>query len=212
MNLNPFAKTDPQPQDPTQTQPTIPDNAAAATPSTPSHTEEQKRHFYDNLPASEKNNKSYAEWAREAYNEQYEKWMPWLEDQYLKWFGGGDNKASYVAKDSLSQTKITNIDQVNQLQDDANNLVANQLGEKGFLAPVGNLLSKEGFNRAERGGKDESGSYTGAVTDSVVEGGKGVSEGVQAGVGSLGSLGSSIGGAFSGSGGGAGGERKDGSE
>jgi hypothetical protein len=24
--------------------------------------------------------------------------MPWLEEQYLKWFGKGDNKASYATK------------------------------------------------------------------------------------------------------------------
>jgi hypothetical protein len=35
---------------------------------------------------------------KEAYHDQYEKWMPWLEEQYLKWFGKGDNKASYVTK------------------------------------------------------------------------------------------------------------------
>ena len=41
---------------------------------------------------------SYAEWAKSVYNEKYEQWMPWIEDQYLKWFGKGDNKASYVTR------------------------------------------------------------------------------------------------------------------
>jgi hypothetical protein len=41
---------------------------------------------------------TYSEWARETYDEQYEKWMPWIEDQYLRWFGKGDNKASYTTK------------------------------------------------------------------------------------------------------------------
>jgi hypothetical protein len=36
------------------------------------------------------------EWAKQTYNTQYEKWVPWLEDKYLAWFG--ENKSSYVAK------------------------------------------------------------------------------------------------------------------
>lgn len=44
---------------------------------------------------------TYAEWAKHTYNDQYEKWMPWIEDQYLKWFGKGDNKASYATKGKL---------------------------------------------------------------------------------------------------------------
>ena len=35
--------------------------------------------------------------AGQVYNSQYERWMPWIEDQYLSWFGK-DNKASYAAK------------------------------------------------------------------------------------------------------------------
>ncbi|KAL4868089.1 hypothetical protein BDV12DRAFT_170335 [Aspergillus spectabilis] len=178
-----------------RTQPQVPDNAG---PSTPSHTEEQKRHFYENLPAEEKDKQSYAEWAKEAYQEQYEKWMPWLEDQYLKWFGKGDNKASYVAKDNLSKTKITGNDQVNQLQDDTNNLIGNQLGENGFLAPVGNLASKEGINRAERGGKDENVSHVGplgGVTDPIVQWGQNAGSSVSSGVQSVGK---SVGGVFGG--------------
>ena len=61
------------------------------------HTEEQKKHLYNNLSDEEKSKQSYTEWAYEAYGNQYEKWMPWIEDQYLKWFGK-DNKASYIAK------------------------------------------------------------------------------------------------------------------
>lgn len=92
--------------------------------------------------------------------------------------------------DTLSQTKVTGSDKVDQIQDDTNNLVGNQLGDKGLLAPVGNLTSKEGVNRTERGGKDESGSYAGAlsgVTDQVVEGGKGVASTVQSGAQNVGS-------------------------
>ncbi|KAL2837958.1 hypothetical protein BJY01DRAFT_220362 [Aspergillus pseudoustus] len=201
--LNPFGAGSQSQTQPTETQPDQPqpqDAAkAAAGPSTPSHTEEQKRHFYDNLPESEKKEKSYTEWVREAYNEQYEKWMPWLEDQYLKWFGKGDNKASYVTKDTLSKTKITGVDKIDQLQDDVHNLVGNQVGEKGLLSPVGNFASKEGVNRAERRGKDEEGSYGGSalggITDPVVNAGKGVGQGVSSGAQAVGnSVGSMFGG------------------
>ncbi|KNG90601.1 hypothetical protein ANOM_001309 [Aspergillus nomiae NRRL 13137] len=102
---------------------------------------------------------SYYDWLREQYNIQYEKWYPWIEDQYLKWFGKGDNKASYVTKDTLSKSKVTGIKQVDQLQDDVHDLVGNQLGDNGLLSPVGKIVSKEGINRAERKGKDEDGRY-----------------------------------------------------
>ena len=41
--------------------------------------------------------KTYRESAGEYYNQKYETWMPWIEDQYLKWFTK-DNKASYATK------------------------------------------------------------------------------------------------------------------
>ncbi|KAE8372503.1 hypothetical protein BDV26DRAFT_274076 [Aspergillus bertholletiae] len=102
---------------------------------------------------------SYYDWLREGYNAQYEKWFPWIEDQYLKWFGKGDNKASYVTKDTLNKSKVTGLKQIDQLQDDMHNLVGNQLGDNGLLSPVGKMISKEGINRAERRGKDEEGRY-----------------------------------------------------
>lgn len=37
------------------------------------------------------------EWTKKTYNEQYEKWVPWVEDLYLRWFTK-DNKASYSTK------------------------------------------------------------------------------------------------------------------
>lgn len=37
------------------------------------------------------------EWAKQTYNQQYESWVPWLEDFYLRWFTK-DNKASYTTK------------------------------------------------------------------------------------------------------------------
>jgi hypothetical protein len=179
------------------------------------HTDEQKRRFYDNLTEEQKEKQTFSEWVKEAYNDQYEKWMPWLEEQYLKWFGKGDNKASYATKgkkcpflnhlgslyswtsdrltcarlDTLSKSKVTGIKQVDQVQDDVNNLVGNQLGENGFLAPVGNMISKEGINRAERNGKDEDGSYggpLGGVTDPVVDRAKGAGQSVTSGAQTVG--------------------------
>ncbi len=47
--------------------------------------------------SEEDQKKTYMEWAREKYNEQYENWMPWIEDHFLKWFTK-DNKASYATK------------------------------------------------------------------------------------------------------------------
>lgn len=37
------------------------------------------------------------DWTKQTYNSQYEKWVPWAEDIYLRWFTN-DNKASYTAK------------------------------------------------------------------------------------------------------------------
>ncbi|KAJ5935075.1 hypothetical protein N7466_004622 [Penicillium verhagenii] len=141
-----------------------------------------KQPFPSDADMTPQEKQSYSEWLKEAYNNGYERWMPWLEDQYLKWFGKGDNKASYAAKDSLSKTKITGVDQVDQLQDDVNNLVGNQIGNKGLLSPAGKFASKEGVNRAERNGKDEDGSYGGSTastfTDAGAKGIKGVGSGV----------------------------------
>ncbi|KAF3192655.1 hypothetical protein TWF788_000264 [Orbilia oligospora] len=109
---------------------------------------------------------------KQYYNTQYERWVPWLEDQYLYYFGK-DNKASYVTKQQLDKSKVTGIKQVDKLQDDVHNLVAGQVGKDGLLQPVGDLVSKQGVNRAERGGKDDDGSYggpLGGVTDPLVDG------------------------------------------
>ncbi|KAJ6263081.1 hypothetical protein Dda_1640 [Drechslerella dactyloides] len=111
---------------------------------------------------------------RQFYNRQYEKWVPWLEDQYLYYFGR-DNKASYVTKQQLDKSKVTGVRQADKLQDDVHGLVAGQVGKDGLLQPVGDMTSKHAVNRAERGGKDESGSYggpLGGVTDPVVDGAK----------------------------------------
>ena len=65
--------------------------------SKPEHTEAQKRQMYDSLPEEQKKKQTYTEWLYDVYAKQYENWMPWIEDQYLKWFGK-DNKASYATK------------------------------------------------------------------------------------------------------------------
>ncbi|KAF3916416.1 hypothetical protein ABW21_db0207803 [Orbilia brochopaga] len=129
--------------------------------------------------------------AKQFYNRQYEKWVPWLEDQYL-YYSGKDNKASYVTKQQLDKTKVTGVKQADKLQDDVHGLATGQVGKDGLLEPVGDLASKQGINRAERGGKDESGSYggpLGGATDPVVEGAKSgagaVSGGVQSGAGAV---------------------------
>ncbi|KAL8680334.1 MAG: hypothetical protein Q9186_003455 [Xanthomendoza sp. 1 TL-2023] len=159
------------------------------TPIIMSHpSEDQKKAMYEGLSDDQKQKQTYTEWVKDAYANQYENWMPWIEDKYLAWFGT-DNKASYATKDTLDKTKITGISQVDKLQDGVNNLVGDQVGKDGLLAPVGNMASKEGINRAERGGKDEQGSYGGPVgqyTDSAVNSAKGAGEGLVGGAQSAG--------------------------
>ncbi|KAF4963020.1 hypothetical protein FSARC_8930 [Fusarium sarcochroum] len=123
------------------------------------------------------------EWAKSTYNNQYEVWVPWLEDVYLRLFTK-DNKASYATKQELDKTKVTGIEQVDNLQDGVNNLVGGQVGQGGLLQPAGDIASKEGATRAERQGRDENGGYVnkdapGAsalnnTASAVVDGGKGV--------------------------------------
>ena len=84
-----------------------------------------------------------------------------------------------VQPDQLNKTKVTGVDQVDNLQDGVNNLAAGQIGQGGLLQPVGDHLSKEGINRAERGGKDDSGSYAGAMGSSAQAGASKVTEGAK---------------------------------
>lgn len=87
----------------------------------------------------------------------------------------GELSLTEETADTLNKSKVTGISQVDQLQDDVHNLVGNQFGENGLAAPIGNLASKEGINRAERNGKDEKGSYggpTAGYTDSMINGAK----------------------------------------
>jgi hypothetical protein len=92
--------------------------------------------------------------------------------------------------EQLNKTKVTGIKQVDQIQDDVNNLVGNQVGTNGLLAPVGNMISKEGVNRAERGGKDDKGTYGGPVagySDPVLEKGQAAGKSVAGGAQKVGS-------------------------
>jgi hypothetical protein len=156
--------------------------------------------------------KTYKEAAGEYYNQKYETWMPWIEDQYLKWFTK-DNKASYATKrsssllhiprlspsihptsssphpltpsqENLDKTKVTGVSQVDNLQDGVNGLVSGQVGKGGLAQPIGDAFSKEGINRAERGGKDDSGK---PIEGQGPLGGYGQSaaEGVKGSVGSV---------------------------
>jgi len=112
--------------------------------------------------ANRPSKQTYTEWAQAKYGEQYEAWWPWVEDNILKYFTK-DNKASYATRDALNRTKVTGIKQADTLQDGVHNLVAGQVGQGGLLEPVGDLLSSQGVNRAERHGKDEHGGYLPAV-------------------------------------------------
>lgn len=151
--------------------------------------EEQKKKAFDSLPEDQKKGMSYTEWIKQGYHKQYENWMPWIEDLYLRWFTN-DNKASYATKDTLDKSKVTGVEQVDTLQDGVNNLVSQQVGKGGLLQPAGDMASKEGINRAERGGKDDKGSYGGAassVTDPMVNNAKAAGEGAASGAQGLGS-------------------------
>lgn len=93
--------------------------------------------------------------------------------------------------DQLNKTKVTGVDQVDNLQDGVNNLVGGQVGQGGLAQPLGDYASKEGVNRAERGGKDDKGSYdgpAGGMTDSVASGASKVTDGAKSAGGYMGSF------------------------
>lgn len=98
--------------------------------------------------------------------------------------------------ENLDKTKVTGVSQVDQLQDGVNGLVSGQVGKGGLAQPIGDMVSKEGLNRAERGGKDENGKpleaqgplggYGQSAADGVKSGAGSVGEGVKSGAGSVG--------------------------
>jgi len=120
------------------------------------------------------------EWSKKTYNEQYEKWVPWVEDLYLRYFTK-DNKTSYATRDTLDKTKVTGIEQVDTLQDGVHNLVTGQVGQGGIGQPIGDMMSREGINRTERGGKDNKGGYLPEAGGPVSKGGDAVIGGVSQG-------------------------------
>lgn len=65
-----------------------------------------------------------------------------------------------------------------------NHLAGGQIGKCGLLQPVGDMASKEGVNRMERGGKDDKGSYGGAAggyTDPMINKSKDAEQSIQSG-------------------------------
>lgn len=81
---------------------------------------------------------------------------------------------------------MTGVSQVDNLQDGVNNLVSGQVGQGGLAQPIGDAFSKEGINRAERGGKDEHGNPI--ESQGPLGGyGQGAVDGVKGGAGAVGS-------------------------
>jgi len=100
-------------------------------------------------------------------------------------------KLTTPTTENLDKSKITGISQVDQLQDSVNGLVSGQVGKRGLGQPLGDAVSKEGINRAERGGKDDQGrplasqaplgGYVQAAVDGVAGGAGKVGESVGGG-------------------------------
>ncbi|KAL9056007.1 MAG: hypothetical protein Q9162_003186 [Coniocarpon cinnabarinum] len=129
---------------------------------------------------------------------QWENYKPWLEDQYLKWFTN-HNKTSYATEDTLNKTQVFDdkglLSPLGKAQKGVNQGVAEQFGQGGALEGVGNMTSKEGINRAERGGKDESGSYIPSMSGTA-SGAADYGKGAASGLGNAASgLGNAAGGA-----------------
>ena len=79
---------------------------------------------------------------------------------------------------------------MDKIQDDVNSLVSGQVGKGGLLQPLGDMASKEGVNRMERGGKDDKGTYGGpaaSYTDPVAKNAQAAGEGMVGGAQSAGS-------------------------
>ncbi|KAI9776372.1 MAG: hypothetical protein M1835_005533 [Candelina submexicana] len=116
------------------------------------------------------------EWVKKKYNDNYDYYMPWIEDKYLQWFG--ENKTSYSTKENLKKTEITGNKDINKIQDSVAEGVGNQFGKGGIGEGIGSTLSKEGFNRAEgeeqdsdKLAKDKAGKATGGGLGGLLGGG-----------------------------------------
>lgn len=96
------------------------------------------------------------------------------------------NNITNVPTENLDKTKVTGISQVDNLQDGVHGLVSGQVGQGGIAQPIGDAMSKEGINRAERGGKDEKGNPI--ESQGPLGGyGQGAVDGVKGGAGAVGS-------------------------
>jgi len=119
------------------------------------------------------------EWTKKKYNEAYTSYMPWIEDKVLGYWG--ENKTSYTAKGTLPipfpllhplppipspfcppptnplppidklSTDLTGDKNINAIQSGVAEGVGGTLSSGGILSGVGDMSSKEGVNRAERG-------------------------------------------------------------
>lgn len=74
----------------------------------------------------------------------------------------------------MDKSKVTGVEQVDKLQDSVNSTVSGQVGQGGLLQPVGDAVSQEGVNRAERGGKDDGGSYLSSAGSTLSNAGSSV--------------------------------------
>jgi len=91
------------------------------------------------------------DWTKKKYNEYYNSYMPWIEDKVLGHWG--ENKTSYTVKDKMS-TDVTGDKNINAIQGGVAEGVGGTLSSGGVLGGVGDMTSKEGVNRAERGDLD----------------------------------------------------------
>ena len=71
--------------------------------------------------------------------------------------------------DTLNKTKVTRVEQVDNLQDGINNTIGSQLGQGGIAQPIGDVVGKEGINRAERKGKDDKGQMASGPLGQAVD-------------------------------------------
>lgn len=58
---------------------------------------------------------------------------------------------------------------MDNIQDGINNTAASTFGKGGIAQPAGDMMSKEGINRAERKGKDDKGGYAPGPLNNVAE-------------------------------------------
>ena len=95
-----------------------------------------------------------------------------------------------MASGAMDQSKVTGIEQVDTVQDSVNSTVSSQVGQGGLLQPVGDAVSKEGVNRAEKGTEDTSGggSYVGAVGGGLSSAGGSVWSGAKSAGGYVGGM------------------------